>query len=125
MLDVVGEHLADVDDVACARPSHRPADESTRTCTADMPSSEGPFVSTICGESKSSASISITEVRIRRAERRNTASRHRRRQNVVSIAAGDESRTAAHTRSSSAPNCGTGSGTAMKPACIAPKKATM
>ena len=44
---------------------------------------------------------------------------------VVRMTDGEQSRNADETRSSWTRNCGTGSGTAMKPACSAPRKATM
>jgi len=43
---------------------------------------------------------------------------------VVRITDGEQSRSAAATRSSRTPNMGTGKGTAMNPASSAPQKAT-
>ena len=102
-------------------------DASSRRCTAAAPSS-------VCGASRRSEGRRRIEVErvdldhCRRASRAAHAAHEidsSTTADVVRIAAGEQSRSAPDTRSSCAPNNGTDSGTAMKPASIAPRKPTM
>ena len=126
VLEVVGHDLLDIREDVLVRDHHTGRlRESTPTCTADRPSSDTDphSASSIRGESKSSASISITRGARCRAEHWAYGITSSTTADVVSITAGEQSRSAPDTRSSCPPNCGTESGTAMNPACIAPKKA--
>ena len=103
VLEVVGENLVQVGDARSgASPPHRPAAESTPTCTADRPSTDKDPRSrrSIRGESRSSASISIT----RGADPPGCTPAYgitsATTADVVSITAGEQSRSAPDTRSS-------------------------